>query len=218
MLRALLPEALSRCEALETEWATLEVQNERLRHLLLKLKRMQFGRKSERLPHEQLELRLADLEMAVARADAERRAAKRRASRGALPAHLPRIEVVVAPDSAACACYGGAMVETGADTAERLGVIPARFRVVVTRRPKLACRTCPGVVVQALAAPRLIEGGLPTQATVAHVLVSRYADHLPLYRQAQILARQGVEVDRSTPAFWAGYGAAEIAPVARHLK
>ncbi len=90
--------------------------------------------------------------------------------------------------------------------------------MVVTRRPKLACRACAGVVVQAPAPPRLIEGGLPTEATVAHVLVARYADHLPLYRQAQILARQGVEVDRSTLAFWAGYGAAEIAPVVRHLK
>jgi transposase len=101
---------------------------------------------------------------------------------------------------------------------QRLDVIPAQFRVIVTRRPKLACRACAGVVVQAPAPPRLIEGGLPTEATVAHVLVSRYADHLPLYRQAQILARQGVEVDRSTLAFWAGYGAAEITPVVRRLK
>jgi transposase len=233
VLRALLAEALSRCATLEAERATLETQNERLRHLLLKLKRMQFGRKSERLPEEQLELGLADLETAIAKADAEaeerdpegrkERVAKRRASRGALPAHLPRIEVVVAPESTACTCCGGAMVEIGADTSERLDVIPAQFRVVVTRRPKLACRACAArsgaaTVVQAPAPPRLIEGGLPTEATVAHVLVSRYADHLPLYRQAQILARQGVEVDRSTPAFWAGYGAAEIAPVVRRLK
>ncbi len=227
-LRALLAEALSRCAMLEAERATLEAQNERLRHLLLKLKRMQFGRKSERLPQEQLELGLADLETAIAAAEAgaekrdpearRERAAKRRASRGALPAHLPRLEVVVAPESAACACCGGAMVEIGADTSERLDVIPAQFRVLVTRRPKLACRACAGVVVQAPAPPRLIEGGLPTEATVAHVLVSRYADHLPLYRQAQILARQGVEVDRSTLAFWAGYGAAEITPVVQRLK
>ena len=107
VMRALLAEALSRCEALEGERATLEAQNERLRHLLLKLKRMQFGRRSERLPQEQLELGLADLETALAKADAEAekrdpdlrkaRGVKRRASRGALPAHLPRIEVVVAP-------------------------------------------------------------------------------------------------------------------------
>jgi transposase len=74
--------------------------------------------------------------------------------------------------------------------------------VIVTRRPKLACRACPGTVVQPPAPARLIEGGLPTEALVAHVLVSRYADHLPLYRQAQIMARQGVPLDRATLAFW----------------
>lgn len=220
-LRALLAEALARCEV-------LEAQNDRLRHLLLKLKRLQFGRKSERLPEEQLELGLADLETAVAAADAgaekgdpelrKERAAKRRASRGALPAHLPRVEVVVAPENTACACCGGTMVEIGADTSERLDVIPAQFRVIVTRRPKFACRACTGVVVQAPAPPRLVEGGLPTEATVAHVMVSRYADHLPLYRQAGILARQGVPVDRATLATWVGTGAAEITPVVRRLR
>jgi transposase len=227
-LRALLAAALARCEALEGERAALEAQNDRLRHLLLKLKRLQFGRKSERLPEEQLELGLADLETAIAEAEADagkrdpdlrqERAARRRASRGALPAHLPRIEVVVVPDSTSCACCGGALVEIGADTSERLDVIPAQFRVIVTRRPKLACRACVGVVAQAPAPPRLVEGGLPTEATVAQVMVARYADHLPLYRQAGILARQGVPVDRSTLAAWVGTGAAEIAPVVRRLR
>jgi transposase len=179
---------------------------------LLKLQRHQFGRKSERLPEEQLELGLADLETAMAKAEAEAEAEKRdpelkrertgrrRASRGALPAHLPRIEVVLAPESTACPCCAGTMVEIGTDTSERLDVIPAQFRVIVTRRPKLACRSCADVVVQRPAPVRLIEGGLPTKATVAHALVSRYADHLPLYRQAGILARQGVAVDRATLA------------------
>ncbi len=110
------------------------------------------------------------------------------------------------------------MVVIGTDTAERLDVIPAQFRVLVTHRPKLACRACEGVVVQAPAPPRLIEGGLPTEALVAHVLVCRYADHLPLYRQAQILARQGVALDRATLAFWVGYAAAEVAPVVARLR
>jgi transposase len=220
-LRALLIEALAERDA-------LEAQNDRLRHILLKLQRQQFGRKSERLPEEQLELGLADLETAIAKAEAEaekrdpalkcERAAKRRASRGALPAHLPRVEVVLAPESTACPCCAGPMVEIGADTSERLDVIPAQFRVIVTRRPKLACRVCAGVVVQRPAPPRLIEGGLPTEATVAHVLVSRYADHLPLYRQAGILARQGVPVDRATLAAWVGTAGAEIAPVVRRMK
>ena len=122
----------------------LEAQNDRLRHILLKLQRHQFGRKSEQLPEEQLELGLADLETAIAKSDAEaekrdpelkrERTAKRRASRGALPAHLPRVEVVLAPQSTACPCCAAAMVEIGADTSERLDVIPAQFRVIVTRR------------------------------------------------------------------------------------
>ena len=206
----------------------LALQNDRLRHLLLKLKRMQFGAKSERLPEEQLQLGLEDLEQAIAQGEAEAerrdpvlkqgRAAKRRGNRGALPSHLPRIEVTLEPEDTACPCCRGVMAVIGHDSAERLDVIPAQFRVVVTRRPKLACRACEGVVVQAPAPARLIEGGLPTEALVAHVLVARYADHLPLYRQAQIMARQGVELDRSTLAFWVGYAAVEVAPVVARLR
>jgi transposase len=215
-------------ETLATERDTLQAQNDRLRHLLLKLQRLQFGRKAERLPDEQLQLGLEDLEQAIAqeKAQAERRdpalrearAAKRRARRGALPAHLPRVEVTLAPQDTACPCCRAAMTPIGEDVSERLDVIPAQFRVVVTRRPKLACRACPGTVVQTSAPARLIEGGLPTEALVAHVLVSRYADHLPLYRQAQMMARQGVALDRSTLAFWVGYAAAEVAPVVARLR
>ena len=96
-------------------------------------------------------------------------------------------------------------------------MIPAQFRVLVTRRPKLACRACPGVVLQAPAPARLIEGGMPTEATVAHVLVSRYADHLPLYRQAQILARQGIGISRAVLADWLGTATREIAPVVQRM-
>ena len=86
----------------------------------------------------------------------------------------------------------------GEDISERLDIIPAQFRVLVMRRPKYGCRACEDVVVQMPAPARLIEGGLPTEATVAQVLVSKYADHLPLYRQSQIYARQGIALDRST--------------------
>ena len=206
----------------------LASQNDRLRHLLVKLQRLQFGRKSERLPEDQLQLGLEDLETAIAQGDARaekrdpdlrrERTAKRRANRGALPAHLPRIEVVLEPQDTACPCCRTAMVVIGEDRSERLDVVPAQVRVLVTRRPKLACRACSGVVVQTPAPPRLIAGGIPTEALVAHVLVSRYADHLPLYRQAQMLARQGVALDRATLAFWVGYAAAEIAPVVRRLR
>ena len=100
----------------------------------------------------------------------------------------------------------------GEDCSQRLDVIPAQYRVIVTRRPKYACRTCQEGVVQAPAPARLIEGGLPTEQLVAHVVVAKYADHCPLYRQAQILARQRITIDRSTLAFWVGYAAAEIKP------
>jgi transposase len=219
---------LAERDALALERDTLQTQNDRLRHLLLQLKRLHFGPRSERLPEEQLQLAFEAIEQAIAKADAEaekrdpaRRldnAAKRRASRGALPPHLPRIEVTLAPEDTACPCCRATMTVIGEDSSERLDVIPAQFRVIVTKRPKLACRACAGNVVQAPAPARLIEGGIPTEAMVAHVLVARYADHLPLYRQAQILARQGVMLERSTLSFWMGYAAAEVAPVVARLR
>ncbi len=131
------------------------------------------------------------------------RAARRRTNRGKLPTHLPRIETVVDVESNVCPCCAGTLHRIGEDVSERLDVVPAQFRVLATRRPKYACRACTDVVVQAPAPARLIEGRLPTEATVAHVLVSKFADHLPLYRQAQIWARQGVVLDRSTrPTGW----------------
>jgi transposase len=128
------------------------------------------------------------------------RAHKRRINRGALPAHLPRIETVLDIDDKTCRCCHGELHRIGEDKSERLDIVPAPLRVLVTRRPKYACRTCEDGVVQAPAPARLIEGGLPTEATVAQVLVSKYADHLPLYSQTQIYARQGIDLDRSTLA------------------
>ncbi len=141
------------------------------------------------------------------------RIAKPRAiNRGSLPKHLPRVEEVIEPESLTCAC-GGCLHCIGEDVSERMDVIPAQFRVIVTRRPKYACRACTDGVVQAPAPARLIQAGLPTEATVAHVLVSKYADHLPLYRQAQIMSRQGIDLDRSTLADWVGRAAYELRPV-----
>src|ERR1700744_1654437 len=154
---------------------------------------------------EALEQAIAKDEAQAEKQDPELRkdnAAKRRASRGALPPHLPRIEVTLLPDDTACPCCRAAMTVIGEDTSERLDVIPLQYRGIVTRRRKLACRACSGTVVQAPAPARLIEGGLPTEALVAQVAVARFADHQPLYRQAQGMARQGVMVDRSTLASW----------------
>src|SRR6202790_5913860 len=105
----------------------------------------------------------------------------------------------------------------GEDVSERLDIVPAQFRVLVVCRPKYACRACENGVVQAAAPARLIEGGLPTEATVAQVLVSKYADHLPLYRQAQIYARQGINLDRSTLADWVGHAAWHLRPLHERL-
>ncbi len=201
-------------------------QNDRLRHLLRQLQRMQFGQRSEKLDPDQFNLGLEDLEQAIAAGEAEQekadpalrqaRSEKRRAGRGALPEHLPRVEIVIEPEDTACPCCGGMMHVIGEDRSQRLDVIPAQYQVIVTRRPKYACRACQEAVVQAPA--RLIEGGLPTERLVAHVVVAKYADHCPLYRQAQILARQGIAIDRATLAFWAGYAAAEIKPVWRLMR
>ena len=138
--------ALAERDSVAAERDALAGQNDRLRHLLLRLKRMQFGARSERLPEEQLQLGLEDLEQAIAQGEAEgekrdptlkhERTAKRRASRGALPAHLPRVEVTLTPEDTACPCCRGAMAVIGHDSSERLDVIPAQFRVLVTRRPQ----------------------------------------------------------------------------------
>ncbi|HEV7437418.1 MAG TPA: IS66 family transposase [Pseudorhizobium sp.] len=214
--------------ALKAMLVAAEARNQRkderitqLEKLVAAFKQAAFGRRSEKSDPDQFELALEDLETAIAAVHAEeeaedraaRRPAKRRsANRGSLPKHLPRIEEIIEPESLVCGC-GCGLHCIGEDVSERLDVIPAQFRVIVTRRPKYACRSCTDGVVQAPAPARLIPGGLPTEAMVAHVLVSKYADHLPLYRQAQIYSRQGVDLDRSTLADWVGRAAFELRPV-----
>ena len=144
------------------------------------------------------------------------RTRRRRQGRPSLPDHLPLVEVVIEPASTTCPCCAGPLHLIGEDVARRLDVVPAQYRILVTRRPKYACRGCEGAVVQAPAPARLIEGGLPTERLVAQVLVDKYADHCPLYRQVQGFARRdGIELDRSTLAFWTGYAAAELKPLWR---
>ncbi len=224
-LRAMLVEAWAERDAERAEKVQLAAQNDRLRHLIRQLQRLQFGRRSEKLDPEQLNLALEDVEQAIAETEAQQgkvdpafkraRAETRRAGRGSLPEHLPWVEVIIEPETTACRCCGSAMQVMGEDRSSRLDVIPATYQVIVTRRPKYACRTCQDGVVQAAAPARLIAGGLPTERLVAQVLVAKYADHCPLYRQSQILARQGIAIDRSTLAFWVGYAAAEIRPLWR---
>ncbi|OIQ66471.1 transposase IS66 family protein [mine drainage metagenome] len=114
------------------------------------------------------------------------------------------------------------MHKIGEDRSERLDIVPAQLRVIVTVRPKYACRSCTDGVTQAPAPSHLIMGGLPTEATLAHVLVSKYADDLPLYRQSQILARAGLDLHRAVLADWVGKAAFHLKPIvdrlAEHLK
>src|SRR6478609_8609169 len=177
-------------ETLKAMLLAERMRNERLRQIIRELQRHRFGRRAETLPEDQMLLGLEDVEQAEADraaqtdgsspSDRQVRAHKRRINRGALPAHLPRIEIVVDIDDKTCPCCQGELHRIGEDKSERLDIVPAQFRVLVTRRPKYACRTCEDGVVQAPAPARLIEGGLPTEATIAQVLVSKYvADDRP---------------------------------------
>ena len=209
-------------DALKAIIQAQQEQNTRLEALVAAFKQALFGRKSEKIDPDQFELALEDIETAIALVENEgeanplvtptRTSKPRKANRGSLPKHLPRIEEVIEPESTTCDC-GHERHVIGEDISERLDIVPAQFRVIVTRRPKYACRSCEGGIVQAPAPAHLIPGGMPTEATVAHVIVSKYADHLPLYRQAQIYSRQGIDLDRSTLAAWVGRAAFELTPV-----
>ena len=210
-------------ETLKAMLVAERVRSERLVQIIKELQRHRFGRRAETLPEDQLLLALEDIEQTEAGAAAEveqksaaeraAAASRRRTNRGALPTHLPRTETIVDVEDKACPCCKGELHRIGEDVSERLDISPAQFRVLVVRRPQYACRACEDVVVQSPAPPRLIEGGMPTEATVAHVIVSKYADHLPLYRQAQIYERQGIRLDRSTLADWVGRAAFHLRPI-----
>ena len=219
--------------SLVAEHKTLADLHAKLEQIVSELRRAHFGRKSERIDDNQLALALEDLEVAAATLQAAavkaagaqtKRAPKPRTPRAEILAKLPREEIVIEPESTICSCCNNALHKIGEDTSERLDKIPAQLRVIVTKRPKYACRNCEkhgaddvAGIVQAPAPARLIEGGLPTERFVADVMVSKYADHLPLYRQSQILARGGVSIERSTLAGWVGSGAAELQPLHARL-
>ena len=208
LLEADLPDDVDALRALVLEQAreldvlkVFRAENERLQAIIDALMRHRFGRKSEQLDADQFELALEEVEAALSQAELARSKASkasserpRKTNRGSLPAHLERIEQVVDVEEKACPCCGGALHQIGEDVAERLDVVPTTFRVLVTRRPRYGCRSCEGAIVQAPAPARIVEGGIPTEALIAQVLVAKYADHLPLYRQAQIYARQDIQL------------------------
>ncbi len=212
---------------LEAENVFLKEANSRLEHLVQEFRRARFGPRSEKLDPDQRQLAFEDIEIAIAEAreSVERRPAASREANAkrlqrrsrALPKDLPHVEQVIEPPSIACPCGCGDMVRIGEDRSERLDMIPAQLRVIVTIRPRYACPKGRAGVSQAPAPAHLIEAGLPTEALIAQVVVSKYSEHLPLYRQAQVFARHGVPIERSTLADWVGRAAFHLAPIVERM-
>jgi transposase len=192
----------------------LQERNAHLLGMVDALKRVVYGPRSEKIIHDtaQLPLKLADVvitEAPAAANDGVPQSAKPRPPRpkatrniGALPKHLPRCEVVIEPESKVCPCCGGALHVIGEDVSEQLDVIPAVIQVKRLRRPRYGCRSCEETVVQAKAPSRLVENGMATTALVASIVVGKFAWHLPLNRQTDMLRGHGVNLDRSTLVHW----------------
>jgi transposase len=188
---------------------------------------MMFGSKSEKvtIQVEQFELQLEETETEQAAAEEntatsvseDKPRSKSRPSRKPLPAHLPREVIRHEPGKDCCPDCNGALRLFGEDVAEILEYIPANFKVIRHVRPKFACKQCERIV-EAPAPSRTIERGLAGPGLIAHVLVSKYADHCPLFRQSEIYAREGVDLDRSTLAGWVGAASELLAPLVDALR
>ena len=183
----------------DVQVTALTAEIEKLQAVIQKLLRHRFGRRSEQLSPDQLNLAIEDLEQQAAEHEAAKEVAapseeKRRQrsttrpqrNLGALPAHLPRDEVVIDVDSKQCPCCGGVLHPIGETRTEMLDRVPARLRVKVIRRPRYGCRACGEAVVQAPSPERPIDGGMATEALLVQILVSKFCDFLPLYRQAEM--------------------------------
>ena len=212
----------------QSELDSRQTEIENLKLLILKLKRMHFGPRSEKfqLDIQQLELRLEDLEAnqvaadppPVSAAEAVRNAkAPRKPARRPLPPELPRDTETIAPKQLDCPDCGGTLRLLGEDVSEVLEYVPARFKVLRTVRPKMSCACC-SRIVQEPAPNRVIDRGLAGPGLLAHVLVAKYADHLPLYRQSEMFAREGIDLDRSTLADWVGGASRTLRPLIEALK
>ncbi len=218
----------NRLIAKEQESLGLSLLIEKLKLQIARFKRTQFGQSSERYPGElmQLELLVEDLEANQAQIRVPESAPTASSStppavvkdqpRRTLPPHLPRLRIEHLP-SCTCSTCGATMVKIGEDVSEMLEYVPASFKVIRHVRPKLACQACQ-TIVQSPAPSRPIDRGLPGPALLAHVMVGKYGDHLPLYRQSEIYAREGVELERSTLADWIGGTARLITPLVEALR
>lgn len=220
-LRQLVLEGRAETQRLRKEVQHHECTIEKLKLQLARLKRMQFGRSSEKLNEqiEQLELLIEELETPAQRAPVAAsdspQTTKHKPARRPLPEHLPR-ESVVHDTACTCPACGAALRKIGEDISEVLEFVPEHWKVIRHLRPKMACDGC-NRISQAPAPSRPIAKGLAGPGLLAHVLVSKYCDHLPLYRQSQIYARAGVELERSTLADWVGECAALLSPLVERI-
>lgn len=227
-LKALLLQRDGQLQQLRDTVSTLEqalnvrtLEIEQLKLQLTKLKRMQFGRKSEKLDRkiEQLETRLEDLiaEDGASEQQSTSTISKRQSARQPLPDHLVREERLLEPEEQTCSQCGGEFKPLGEDVSEQLEIIDAAFKVIRHVRRKKACACCDRIV-QAPAPSRPIERGIAGPGLLAQILVSKFADHQPLYRQSAIYARHGVDLDRSTMARWVGACGALLRPLVDALQ
>jgi transposase len=211
----------------DEQLASREAEIEQLKLLIAKLRRMQFGRKSEKVERqiEQLQLRLGELEASrgeqttssAAPPAALERPGGSKPVRRPLPEQLPREMRKILPKQTACPDCGGELKPLGEDVSEILEWVPASFKVIRQVRPKLACGRC-DKILQAEAPSRPIVRGLAGPGLLAHVLVSKYCHHLPLYRQEEIYEREGVELDRATLADWVGGASGLLQPLVEALR
>ena len=216
-LEALIVAQQSELSAQREKLRSRDGEIEHLKLVIAKLRRMMFGTKSEKITREieQLEMKLEELETCQSEHAATTSTVadtRSRPTRRPLPEHLPREVHTHLPRQDSCEQCGGELRKLGEDVSEMLEYIPACFKVIRHVRPKLSCTKC-DVIVEAPAPSRPIERGLAGPGLLAHVLVSKYADHLPLYRQSEIYARVGVDLDRSTLADWVGASSQLLAPL-----
>jgi transposase len=192
--------------------AALREENDRLRAIVDTLKRALYGARSEKQPEPDTQLLLALGDLSGAAAEPAKLPSPANTNQpprpkparniGGLPAHLPRVDITIEPSATSCPCCEGKLHLIGEDVSEMLDVVPAVLRVKRIHRPRYGCRSCEGAVVQAKAPPRPLDGGMPTAALLVHVAVMKFAWHLPLHRQMQMLAGQGIDLDVSTLVHW----------------
>ncbi len=223
-LRRLAAELMTRVEQQDEVIKRTELRNQQLTHELALLKRHKYGQRSEQLNVLQISLldEVVDADIAAIEVELEQLSTaaispeKRRPKRSPLPPELPRTEIHHEPASRHCAC-GCQLKRIGEDVSEKLDYMPGVFTVERHIRGKWVCDACE-TLTQAPMPAHLIDKGIPTTGLLAHVLIAKYADHLPLYRQEQIFARAGVAIPRSTLAEWVGVCGVRLQPLADALR